>query len=307
MKEPVRLFSEGGSLAQALGELRGNTPSVDRLERMAQNLSGYGIDVKVEPPQSLDAPKSGTQAATGKAASSAAAKIAASIGGVVALGIAIALLGRGTPEPTAGPHANSRDAAPPTAPDVHSSPMSPASAPTAIARLAPQTAPVVENPAALAVAPSAPTPNGVAPHDQSPAPLGAVPPADSERNAGSEPNASARSSSSTPRSASDAPAASERSANTEEPELPTREPEIALLKRAREALARNPGTALALAEQHRELYPKGRLGQEREVIAVTALMRMGLPTSAKDRAEQFKRSYPRSAYIGQLERIVGAN
>ncbi len=305
MKEPARLFSEGGSLGRALGELRESTPSVDRLEGMAQKLSDFGIDVKVEPPQSLDVPKSGPEAAAGTAASSAAAKIAASIGGVVALGIAVALLGRGTPEPVAGPHANSRDAAP-TAPDAQSSPLSPASAPTAIARRAPQTAPVLENPATLAV-PSTPTPNGVAPHAESPTPRGTSSPADSEPNPDSEPNAPTRSRSTTPRSASDAPAPSDRSANTDEPELATREPEIALLKRAREALARNPGTALALAEQHRELYPKGRLGQEREVIAVTALMRMGLPTSAKDRAEQFKRSYPRSAYIGQLERIVGAN
>jgi hypothetical protein len=109
------------------------------------------------------------------------------------------------------------------------------------------------------------------------------------------------------RSASEAPPSPERAANAEETTSLTREPEIALLKRAREALARNPGTALALAEQHREGYPKGRLGQEREVIAVTALMRMGLPTSAKERAERFKRAYPGSAYISQLDRIVGTD
>ena len=60
----------------------------------------------------------------------------------------------------------------------------------------------------------------------------------------------------------------------------------------------------AIAEQHRRDYTKPQLGQEREVIAITALMRMGMPTSAQKRAEQFKRTYPRSAYLGQIERIV---
>ena len=48
MKEPTRLFSEGGNLARALGELRQKTPDTARLERMAHNLAEYGVDVQVE-------------------------------------------------------------------------------------------------------------------------------------------------------------------------------------------------------------------------------------------------------------------
>ena len=90
-----------------------------------------------------------------------------------------------------------------------------------------------------------------------------------------------------------------------EPALATGESEVSLLKRAREALSANPGTALALAEQHRERFRSGRLAQEREVIAITALVRLGQPTSAEKRADQFMRAYPGSAYVAQIRRVIG--
>jgi hypothetical protein len=85
-----------------------------------------------------------------------------------------------------------------------------------------------------------------------------------------------------------------------------REPEIGILADARSALSGNPAAALALTERHRSLYPRGSFVQERELIAITALTRLGQAGPARDRAARFRASYPRSAYLKQLDRLVGA-
>ncbi len=84
------------------------------------------------------------------------------------------------------------------------------------------------------------------------------------------------------------------------------EPETKVLQRAHAALAANPSQALALCTEHALRYPRGTLGQEREVIAIDALVRMGRRTEAASRAERFVKSYPASAHVRRLETLIGS-
>jgi hypothetical protein len=82
--------------------------------------------------------------------------------------------------------------------------------------------------------------------------------------------------------------------------------ETALLNDARGVLGRDPAAALRLTERHRREYPSGVFVQEREVIAITALMRLGRTNEARSHAEAFEHAYPRSAYNRQIDRLLGA-
>jgi len=82
------------------------------------------------------------------------------------------------------------------------------------------------------------------------------------------------------------------------------ESEIALLRDARATLAVDPAEALAITERHRATFPRGSLGQEREIIAITALVKLGRTDAAQKRAELFRAAHPTSAYLVQLERIL---
>jgi hypothetical protein len=68
--------------------------------------------------------------------------------------------------------------------------------------------------------------------------------------------------------------------------------EVALLDQARASLAGNPSRALALTEEHRRRFPKGALSQEREVIAIDALKKLGRSGEAKQRGDTFSAENP---------------
>jgi len=78
--------------------------------------------------------------------------------------------------------------------------------------------------------------------------------------------------------------------------------EYALLRSARQAIATNPSLALSLTNEHIRRFPKGMLGQEREAIAIEALVRLGRRQEARARAEQFVRAHPDSPYAQRIER-----
>jgi hypothetical protein len=83
------------------------------------------------------------------------------------------------------------------------------------------------------------------------------------------------------------------------------ESEAAFLERARATLASNPSRALALANLHRSRYPSGVLAQEREVIAIEALKRLGRADEAARRSGDFSNRYPGSAYGRKLDASAG--
>jgi hypothetical protein len=80
--------------------------------------------------------------------------------------------------------------------------------------------------------------------------------------------------------------------------------EAGLLDQARAELERNPRRALALTEEHRRRFPSGTLAQEREVIAIEALSRMGQTTEARSRGTDFERRYPDSAHRQKVDQAI---
>lgn len=82
------------------------------------------------------------------------------------------------------------------------------------------------------------------------------------------------------------------------------ETETHLLQRAQEALSAEPARALALAGDHAARFPKGSLSQEREVIAIGALVALGRAPEARARADAFLARFPTSAHRGRIEVLV---
>ena len=80
--------------------------------------------------------------------------------------------------------------------------------------------------------------------------------------------------------------------------------EISLLEAAQDRLASSPALALAYAERHAQRYPRGALSQEREVIAIEALLRLHRTREAGQRAERFYRDFPDSAHRARIEALV---
>jgi hypothetical protein len=81
--------------------------------------------------------------------------------------------------------------------------------------------------------------------------------------------------------------------------------EAALIDQAHRQLQTDPKGALALTELHRRLYPKGVLAQEREVIAIEALSRLGKSKTAEKRAGAFRANQPDSIHESRLRAVLG--
>jgi hypothetical protein len=80
--------------------------------------------------------------------------------------------------------------------------------------------------------------------------------------------------------------------------------ELRLLARAQKALTLDPPFALTLAHEHQRRYPSGSMDQEREVIAVSALVKLGRTAEARERAERFSRDHAGSAYAARMQSIL---
>lgn len=80
--------------------------------------------------------------------------------------------------------------------------------------------------------------------------------------------------------------------------------EAALLDSARSALSTDPQRALALTQEHARRFPHGALSQEREVIAIEALTKLGQTDAAKARGSDFERRYPGSAHQPKIDQTT---
>jgi hypothetical protein len=80
--------------------------------------------------------------------------------------------------------------------------------------------------------------------------------------------------------------------------------ELALLARARRALLNNPAHTLEFTEVHARDFPRGTFGEEREVLAIQALYRLGLADEARQRATRFEQQFPSSAHRAHLTRMM---
>lgn len=142
---------------------------------------------------------------------------------------------------------------------------------------APQSAsPPAPTPPAAVVAPVAPTPPA------EPAPVAVPGPSDATTSEAAAPKAK--------------PAAPLPS----KPTPPAAPSEADLLEQARTALKSDPSRALARANEAAQRYPRGVLVQEREVLAIQALRRLGRSAEADRRAEAFAKAFPGSAFQRKL-------
>lgn len=78
--------------------------------------------------------------------------------------------------------------------------------------------------------------------------------------------------------------------------------EYELIRAARAALPTDPARALALARTHEKKFPHGVLVQEREVIVINALKKLGKTGEADSRADEFKKSHPESAHNPKFDK-----
>ena len=80
---------------------------------------------------------------------------------------------------------------------------------------------------------------------------------------------------------------------------------MALLRSAHDQLRQAPADALLRCAEHATTYPNGALAEEREVIAVDALLRLARRGEADARARRFRATHPGSAYVQRLDALLG--
>ena len=93
-------------------------------------------------------------------------------------------------------------------------------------------------------------------------------------------------------------------ANSGESASGTVDEELALLVRANRALVKSPASALTLADEHTRRFPASGMDQERELIAITALVDLGQTAEAHRRAAQFTRAHPGSIYQPRIDKAL---
>jgi hypothetical protein len=275
-------LSEAGdeALSGAIADLRQHGPDATELASLASRLALQGLAVSpVSPSVAARAPWKKLALAGGGGAS------------VVALWLS---LSPPSPAPRAAPPPASKQLVSARAPSV-SPPPAPLPAPRARSIAAPPTSATAE--AANSVA--APPLDLPAPASSSPLRPAAPTPVAAEPIARVEPGTSAAR-----RALLPAPAATV-SPQGPYPEATAAAPtEIELLREARQAIRQSPSKALELAEAHARAYPAGKLVQERELIAISALVALERRTAALVRANRFERAFPGSPYRKQIGELL---
>jgi len=83
--------------------------------------------------------------------------------------------------------------------------------------------------------------------------------------------------------------------------------EQALIDTARSALSRGRATdALHAADDHARQFPRGRLAEERETMAIQALLLAGRRSDADARGARFHKAYPGSLYGNAVDALLAA-
>jgi hypothetical protein len=129
---------------------------------------------------------------------------------------------------------------------------------------------------------------------------------DKTRGAASEKHKLAAGSASSAARVERAKATARPSATLSKSSKPTAPPsEIELLHRAQIALQARPREAFQLTQEHRRFYPEGEFAQERDALAIQALLRVGDTEKARDLAASFIRAYPSSPHAHRFREAMG--
>jgi outer membrane protein assembly factor BamD (BamD/ComL family) len=79
--------------------------------------------------------------------------------------------------------------------------------------------------------------------------------------------------------------------------------ERAMLEIARTALGRgDAASALDALARHADEYPDGKLSEERDAMTIQSLVAAGRGAGARERADTFRRRYPRSLLLPSIDR-----
>jgi hypothetical protein len=77
------------------------------------------------------------------------------------------------------------------------------------------------------------------------------------------------------------------------------------IARLRSVARSDPARALLLAQDGARKFPQGFFSQEREAIAIRALVSLGRTSEARARAERFLTAYPRGPAAESIRASVG--
>lgn len=296
MDDEPRLRTEDSVLGEALRDAQNVGPSETERAAMVAGLAGiFGPPPTGGLPAGPEAAASGASGGTsGSVAASALVKWAAAaclVGGAVWWG----LPDDATPPDVMASVGAPAEPAPEVAPEV-----SPEVSPELAPEVAPNTGRVLPVTAALvlplnAEASSEPT----APVVHEAATTARARPA--SRTQAPEEAATARSAVQSPE---EPPSATGEDPQSIEEPAPERPSELALLAEARRVLRSSPAQTLRLAAEHREHFDSGAFVEEREVLAIEALVRLGRRGQAASRAERFDRRYPRSIHAGRIAAVL---
>lgn len=99
-----------------------------------------------------------------------------------------------------------------------------------------------------------------------------------------------------------APALDVEEADGAEPQAPPAE--LALLREARGSLRSDPEHALELLALHARHHPRGVFAEEREALAVEALVRAGRSAEARRRADALLAARPGTAHRARIEELL---
>ncbi|MEZ4227304.1 MAG: hypothetical protein R3B13_40580 [Polyangiaceae bacterium] len=100
------------------------------------------------------------------------------------------------------------------------------------------------------------------------------------------------------------PPPSAKPQSTTEPKA-DRAAEMALLRKAQDAVASNPSAALGYVSEHRQSFPRSVFSQERDVLEITALVRLGRRAEAEAKADAFARAFPKSGHLRRIDSVLG--
>jgi hypothetical protein len=91
------------------------------------------------------------------------------------------------------------------------------------------------------------------------------------------------------------------------PAVSTPVSELELFRELQGAIVdRGPARALAIARQHQASYPDGDFAQEREALAIEALLSLDRRSEAETRAARFRTRYPQSPLRRRLDTLLGS-
>ena len=301
---PKRLSESSDELARSLGAARGHVPSPERLALIGERLAELGLPT-TEPSGVKTTPEAAATPATPPPSSLLLKGIAGAVatGGVV-LTLALTMSGQETaktqaPAMRATAAATSAPAPERTAPSLGDARPMPAPRATEPRSEPANEPPLVEKPSAPP--PSTPRPERVVARSTTPRgvpeAVAAAPPTDATPAVdGASPS---------PAPVAQRATTGEAGAEAGELRRAPAQSEVELLKEARRVLSSDPERALMLTRRYGAEYPHGTYAQERDFIAISALARLGRTAEAKSRGAAFRARYSRSAYLPQLERLLG--